>query len=137
MSKGQTLRALVTERLCAAADEIFALFERTITEYEEEIHQYKAENQRKQMLLDSATAIPSSVSVLSEIHHKNHSLKQETSQGNEEETDQLRKLLTGNTHNATHLIRLLLKIMLKVGGLPSAVRWKQRRWKITANKQTS
>ncbi|CAL9691998.1 unnamed protein product [Knipowitschia caucasica] len=94
MSKGQTLRALVTERLCAAADEIFALFERTITEYEEEIHQYKAENQRKQMLLDSATAIPSSVSVLSEIHHKNHSLKQETSQGNEEETDQLRKLLS-------------------------------------------
>ncbi|KAJ0032855.1 hypothetical protein NQD34_002936 [Periophthalmus magnuspinnatus] len=51
--KRRTLRALVTERLTAAADEIFALFERTIAEYEEELSRSKEENQRKQRLLDS------------------------------------------------------------------------------------
>ncbi|KAJ0066248.1 hypothetical protein NL108_004127 [Boleophthalmus pectinirostris] len=53
MSKSQTLRALVNERLTAAAEEIFALFERTIAEYEEEVCRSKEENQRKQELLDS------------------------------------------------------------------------------------
>ncbi|XP_056255309.1 zinc finger protein 568-like [Seriola aureovittata] len=37
MSKVQMLRALVNQRLTAAAEEIFGLFERTIAEYEEEI----------------------------------------------------------------------------------------------------
>lgn len=37
MSKVQTLRAIVTQRLTAAADEIFELFQRTIAEYEEEV----------------------------------------------------------------------------------------------------
>ncbi|XP_070778311.1 zinc finger protein ZFP2-like [Enoplosus armatus] len=37
MSKAQSLRALVHQRLTAAADEIFGLFERTIAEYEEEV----------------------------------------------------------------------------------------------------
>ncbi|KAJ0062373.1 hypothetical protein NL108_010974 [Boleophthalmus pectinirostris] len=54
MSKqGQRLRALVNERLSAAAEEIFALFERTIAEYEEELRRSKEENQRKQKTLDS------------------------------------------------------------------------------------
>ncbi|KAJ0032866.1 hypothetical protein NQD34_002947 [Periophthalmus magnuspinnatus] len=53
MSKGQTLRTLVNERLTAAAEEIFALVERTIAEYEEELSRSKEENQRKQRLLDS------------------------------------------------------------------------------------
>ncbi|KAJ0032874.1 hypothetical protein NQD34_002955 [Periophthalmus magnuspinnatus] len=44
--KGQIFRALVTERLSAAAEEIFALFERTIAEYEEELSRSKEENQR-------------------------------------------------------------------------------------------
>lgn len=54
--KGRIFRALVTERLTAAAEEIFALFERTIVEYEEELCRFKDENQRKQQLLDSVTA---------------------------------------------------------------------------------
>lgn len=37
MSKVQMLRAFVSQRLAAAAEEIFGLFERTIAEYEEEI----------------------------------------------------------------------------------------------------
>ncbi|XP_076579448.1 uncharacterized protein LOC143315828 isoform X2 [Chaetodon auriga] len=37
MSKVQTLRAFVKQRLTAAAEEIFELFERTIAEYEEEL----------------------------------------------------------------------------------------------------
>ncbi|KAK7889193.1 hypothetical protein WMY93_024753 [Mugilogobius chulae] len=53
MSKVFALRALVTERLTAAAEEIFALVERTIVEYEEELCRSKEENQRKQQLLDS------------------------------------------------------------------------------------
>lgn len=52
MSKKQTLRALVTERLTAAAEEIFELVERTITEYEEELCRSKEENQRQQQLLE-------------------------------------------------------------------------------------
>ncbi|XP_055088226.1 uncharacterized protein LOC117392730 isoform X2 [Periophthalmus magnuspinnatus] len=46
MCKRRTLRALVQERLTAAAEEIFALFERTIAEYEEELRRSKEENQR-------------------------------------------------------------------------------------------
>ncbi|KAK7907241.1 hypothetical protein WMY93_015853 [Mugilogobius chulae] len=48
MSKSQKFRALVNARLSAAADEIFALFERTIAEFEEEICRYKkTENERR------------------------------------------------------------------------------------------
>uniref|UniRef100_A0A8C6SGT2 C2H2-type domain-containing protein n=1 Tax=Neogobius melanostomus TaxID=47308 RepID=A0A8C6SGT2_9GOBI len=52
--RSQTLRALVTERLTAAAEEIFTLVERTILEYEEELCRSKEENQRKQQLLEEA-----------------------------------------------------------------------------------
>uniref|UniRef100_A0A8C6SCW8 C2H2-type domain-containing protein n=1 Tax=Neogobius melanostomus TaxID=47308 RepID=A0A8C6SCW8_9GOBI len=48
----QTLRALVTERLSAAAEEICELVERTIAEYEEELCRSKEENQRRQQLLE-------------------------------------------------------------------------------------
>ncbi|KAK7889186.1 hypothetical protein WMY93_024746 [Mugilogobius chulae] len=51
MSKVHRLRALVSERLTAAAEEIFALVERTLAEYEEELCRSKEENQRKQQLL--------------------------------------------------------------------------------------
>ncbi|XP_055021169.1 gastrula zinc finger protein XlCGF57.1-like [Boleophthalmus pectinirostris] len=57
--KTRALRALVTQRLSAAADEIFALVERTIAEYEEELRRSKEEthrnqrNQRNQQNLDS------------------------------------------------------------------------------------
>ncbi|XP_031732023.1 zinc finger and SCAN domain-containing protein 12-like isoform X2 [Anarrhichthys ocellatus] len=46
MSKVQMLRSFVNQRLTAAAEEIFGLFERTITEYEEE-------NERQRKLLDA------------------------------------------------------------------------------------
>ncbi|XP_020786579.2 zinc finger protein 182-like [Boleophthalmus pectinirostris] len=49
----RTLRALVKERLTAAAEDIFALFERTISEYEEELRLSKQENQRNQELLEA------------------------------------------------------------------------------------
>ncbi|KAK7884123.1 hypothetical protein WMY93_027246 [Mugilogobius chulae] len=53
MSKTQTLRGLVNARLTAAADEIFALFEATIAEFEEELRRSKErEKQSKQQLLD-------------------------------------------------------------------------------------
>ncbi|KAK7889199.1 hypothetical protein WMY93_024759 [Mugilogobius chulae] len=51
--KVNIVRALVGERLTAAAEEIFALVERTIVEYEEELCRSKEENQRKQQLLDA------------------------------------------------------------------------------------
>ncbi|XP_055022229.1 zinc finger protein 205-like isoform X2 [Boleophthalmus pectinirostris] len=53
MSKGQMLKDLVNARLTAAAEEIFALFERTIAEYEEELRRSKEENQRKEELLEA------------------------------------------------------------------------------------
>ncbi|XP_049457548.1 zinc finger protein 32-like [Epinephelus fuscoguttatus] len=53
MSKAQMLRALVKQRLTAAAEEIFGLFERTIAEYEEELSRSSEENERQRKLLDA------------------------------------------------------------------------------------
>ncbi|XP_028456203.1 zinc finger protein 316-like isoform X2 [Perca flavescens] len=53
MSKVQILRALVKQRLTAAAEEIFGLFERTIAEYEEERCRSKEENERQRKRLDA------------------------------------------------------------------------------------
>ncbi|XP_059205807.1 zinc finger protein 232-like [Centropristis striata] len=53
MSKVQTVRALVEQRLTAAAEEIFGLFERTIAEYEEQLCRSKEKNERQQKLLDA------------------------------------------------------------------------------------
>uniref|UniRef100_A0A672ZGE3 C2H2-type domain-containing protein n=1 Tax=Sphaeramia orbicularis TaxID=375764 RepID=A0A672ZGE3_9TELE len=50
--KVQILRLLVEQRLTAAAEEIFGLFERTIAEYEEELCRTKEENQRQRQILD-------------------------------------------------------------------------------------
>ncbi|KAK7879429.1 hypothetical protein WMY93_033864 [Mugilogobius chulae] len=51
MSKGEILKAFVNERLTAAAEEIFAQFERTIVEYEEELRRVKDKYRRKNELL--------------------------------------------------------------------------------------
>lgn len=53
MSKVQKLRSLVNQRLTAAVEEIFGLFERTIAEYEEEVSRSKQENERQRKLLDA------------------------------------------------------------------------------------
>ncbi|XP_032393889.1 gastrula zinc finger protein XlCGF57.1 [Etheostoma spectabile] len=53
MSKVQMLNALVKQRLTAAVEEIFGLFERTIAEYEEERCRSKEENERQRKLLDA------------------------------------------------------------------------------------
>ncbi|XP_071060574.1 zinc finger and SCAN domain-containing protein 31-like [Pseudochaenichthys georgianus] len=53
MSKVQMLLSLKKQRLTAAADEIFALFEKTIAELEEELSLSKEENERLQKLLDA------------------------------------------------------------------------------------
>ncbi|XP_078019972.1 uncharacterized protein LOC117245839 isoform X2 [Epinephelus lanceolatus] len=55
MSKVQMLRSLVKQRLTAAAEEIFGLFERTIAEYEEELCRSKEENERQRKLLDAVS----------------------------------------------------------------------------------
>lgn len=53
MSKVRMLRALVQQRLTAAAEDILALFERTIAEYEEELSRSKEEIRRQHRLLDA------------------------------------------------------------------------------------
>ncbi|XP_074542176.1 uncharacterized protein LOC141802539 [Halichoeres trimaculatus] len=53
MSNVQTVRGLIIQRLSAAAEEIFELFERTIAEYEEQLCRSKEENQREQKLLEA------------------------------------------------------------------------------------
>ncbi|XP_032356900.1 zinc finger protein 37 isoform X1 [Etheostoma spectabile] len=53
MSKVQMLRGLVEQRLTAAAEEIFGLFERTIAEYEEELCRLKEENEQQRKRLDA------------------------------------------------------------------------------------
>ncbi|XP_072294038.1 uncharacterized protein [Eucyclogobius newberryi] len=55
--KGHVFRALVNARLTAAAEEIFALFEKTIVEYEEELRHFKEkEKRRKRQLLEEKSA---------------------------------------------------------------------------------
>ena len=46
------LRLLITQRLTAAAEEIFGVFGRTIAEYEEEISRSKLEIERQRRLLE-------------------------------------------------------------------------------------
>ncbi|XP_057697849.1 chorion transcription factor Cf2-like isoform X3 [Corythoichthys intestinalis] len=53
MCKVQMLKELMTQRLNTAVEEIFELFERTITEYEQELSRRKEENDRQRELLDS------------------------------------------------------------------------------------
>ncbi|XP_030002816.1 zinc finger protein 454-like isoform X2 [Sphaeramia orbicularis] len=53
--KVQILRSLVEQRLTAAAEEIFGLFERTIAEYEEELCRTKEENQRQNQIPDTVS----------------------------------------------------------------------------------
>ncbi|XP_035520252.1 zinc finger protein 250-like [Morone saxatilis] len=53
MSKVEMLRTVVSQRLMAAAEEIFGVFERTIVEYEEELFLSKRENERQRRLLDN------------------------------------------------------------------------------------
>ncbi|XP_061836965.1 uncharacterized protein [Nerophis lumbriciformis] len=49
------LKELVQERLMAAADEIFALFERTIASYEEELSRTREEKKRHRQQLEAAS----------------------------------------------------------------------------------
>ncbi|XP_077395962.1 uncharacterized protein LOC144032142 [Festucalex cinctus] len=53
MCKVQMLRALLNQRLSAAIDEVFVVFQRTMTEYEEELCRTKAENERQRQILDA------------------------------------------------------------------------------------
>ncbi|XP_038836157.1 zinc finger protein 239-like [Salvelinus namaycush] len=55
MSKLQLLNVFVTERLSAAAVEIFGVVEKTIAEYQEEVFRSAEENERLRRLLDMAT----------------------------------------------------------------------------------
>uniref|UniRef100_A0A8C2XCU0 C2H2-type domain-containing protein n=2 Tax=Cyclopterus lumpus TaxID=8103 RepID=A0A8C2XCU0_CYCLU len=52
MSKIEMLRLLITQRLTAAAEEIFGVFGRTLAEYEDEICRSKLEISRQRRLLD-------------------------------------------------------------------------------------
>nr|XP_046175090.1 uncharacterized protein LOC124008126 isoform X3 [Oncorhynchus gorbuscha] len=52
MSKLQMLNVFVTERLSAAAVEIFGAVEKTVAEYQEEICRSAEENERLRRLLD-------------------------------------------------------------------------------------
>ncbi|XP_051919276.1 oocyte zinc finger protein XlCOF22-like [Hippocampus zosterae] len=53
MCQVEMLRALLSQRLSAAVEEIFGVFERTIAEYEEELSRTKEENERQRQLLDT------------------------------------------------------------------------------------
>ncbi|KAM6941242.1 uncharacterized protein PEZ65_003305 isoform 2-T2 [Lycodopsis pacificus] len=53
MSKVQMLRCFVNQRLTAAAEEIFGVFERTIAEYEEERSALKEQHERHRKRLDA------------------------------------------------------------------------------------
>ncbi|XP_077441252.1 uncharacterized protein LOC144063130 isoform X2 [Vanacampus margaritifer] len=56
MCKVKMFKELMKERLNVAADEIFELFERTITDYEEKLCRHKEENERQQNELVATVA---------------------------------------------------------------------------------
>lgn len=58
MCKVEMLRALLNQRLNAAVEEVFVVFERTIAEYEEELCRTKEENERQRQLLDAVFKKP-------------------------------------------------------------------------------
>ncbi|XP_061670869.1 zinc finger protein 79-like [Syngnathoides biaculeatus] len=58
MCKVEMLRALLSQRLNAAFEEIFVVFERTIAEYEDELCRTKEENERQRQLLDAVFKKP-------------------------------------------------------------------------------
>ncbi|XP_061826899.2 uncharacterized protein [Nerophis lumbriciformis] len=58
MCQVQMLRVLVTRRLTAAVEDIFAVLERTIAEYEGELSRTKEENERQRQLLDAVFKKP-------------------------------------------------------------------------------
>ncbi|XP_034027076.1 zinc finger protein OZF-like isoform X2 [Thalassophryne amazonica] len=53
MSKVELMRELVSQRLAAAAEDIYILFERTFVEYEQELKRSKEENSRQHKLLQA------------------------------------------------------------------------------------
>ncbi|KAM4601781.1 uncharacterized protein ACJ7VT_019820 [Polymixia lowei] len=81
MSKIQTLRVLINERLTAAAEEIFDAFGRTIVEYEEELCRSRLEVERQRRLLDLSVKpqIKLDTTVLPEQQECSPSLGQEES----------------------------------------------------------
>ncbi|XP_034539552.1 gastrula zinc finger protein XlCGF57.1-like [Notolabrus celidotus] len=89
MSKVHTLRGLVKQRLTAAAEEIFELFERTIAEYEEQLSRSAEENQRQQKLLDAVynpeAVFPADVQQLVESKEEVPSKQQERSSNPDQE----------------------------------------------------
>lgn len=48
----ESFNAFLTERLTAAAVDIFGFVEKAVTDYQEEVYRTKLENQRLQRLLD-------------------------------------------------------------------------------------
>ncbi|XP_029983955.1 zinc finger protein 32-like [Sphaeramia orbicularis] len=74
MLKTEQLRALVNERLRAAAEEIFRLFEKSIQDYEEEVLRTKQELERQLRLKGPLQFSDQDKDVLSEpkLHEKKH-----------------------------------------------------------------
>ncbi|XP_061606261.1 zinc finger and SCAN domain-containing protein 2-like [Phyllopteryx taeniolatus] len=83
MCKVEMLRALLNQRLSAAVEEIFAVFARTITEYEEELCRTKEENERQRQLLDAVFKKPRHVPDVCEEELRPE--RQESSSGPERE----------------------------------------------------
>lgn len=63
MSGMQQLRLLVSERLTAAAEEIFGLVERTITEYQEEVVRSNREIIQLRQQIEQLTVLQPRVSL--------------------------------------------------------------------------
>ncbi|XP_077374507.1 uncharacterized protein LOC144017119 [Festucalex cinctus] len=84
MCKIEMLRALLNQRLSAAAEEIFVAFERMVKEYEEELSRTKKLNEQQRQQLDSFArqdvlrrADTSEEYVAPEQHHRSSGMKQE------------------------------------------------------------
>ncbi|KAK5854474.1 hypothetical protein PBY51_004665 [Eleginops maclovinus] len=113
MSKIEMLRLLITQRLTAAAEEIFGVFGRTIADYEEEISRSKLEIDRQRRLLELSmqprVSVQVSSAALSEQQEWSSSLGEMTpppikEEEEEEELWQEETPQTAEQNNVTFLL---------------------------------
>ncbi|XP_033946647.2 zinc finger protein 3-like [Pseudochaenichthys georgianus] len=128
MSKVQMLLSLKKQRFTAAAEEIFALIEKTIAELEEELSLSKEENERLQKLLDAVLQTQLRVHRAEDIcslFAKTIAEHEEELSLSKEENERLQKLLDAvlQPQLRIHRADVQLLVVVKEEVLPNQQEW--------------
>ncbi|XP_067447839.1 zinc finger protein OZF-like [Thunnus thynnus] len=91
MFKTEQLKALVNERLKAAAEEIFSLFEKTIKDYEEEVFRSKREMEQHRQLAGRTASMQLSVKEVDAPSEQQHCEKRTDLGDDDQEPQQIKE----------------------------------------------